>query len=386
MAMLNYFFATLLKHHGLLAIYAQDGHPDPEPIKLDPVGTALTLTIICIYIIVSGLVNDSCTSHRRSRADYEIQLAYTILEVVAILVMVENVRTPFVVGEADEPLLAAENPDPRWGLAPTSGPVTSGIRKTLTYLRAEAGILSMFRGLGYYIIYAFSEGFLNGLFVALLRPLLWVFADILVPVPIALLVWALNNAWLHKVISKPSQKNWVARVGEQKRTHSVLRAISLWALCRSASTFVTQTLTTIFVLSKFTVVDDKIHFADDASPRNTFLEAIGIYALNSLLLLLFVVPATIVLVRVQASSLPENDEAIVPFDKTFGGKVDSTSGDGRNQLTLFDAWRSFKWPSRIRLLKTYAKYFMLQVTLGLLSAGVLFTLVSAFILVKDGKV
>jgi hypothetical protein len=140
------------------------------------------------------------------------------------------------------------------------------------------------------------------------------------------------------------------------------------------------------VLSKLTVVDDKIHFADDASPRNTFLEAIGIYALNSLLLLLFVVPATIVLVRVQASSLPENDEAIVPFDKTFGGKVDSTSGDGRNQLTLFDAWRSFKWPSRIRLLKTYAKYFMLQVTLGLLSAGVLFTLVSAFILVKDGKV
>lgn len=152
MAMLNYFFANLLKHHGLLAIYAQDGNPDPEPIKLDPVGTALTLTIICIYIIVSGLVNDSCTSHRRSRADYETQLTYTILEVVAILVMIENVRTPFVVGEADEPLLSAENPDPRWGLAPTSGPVTSGIRNTLTYLRAEAGILSIFRGLGYYII------------------------------------------------------------------------------------------------------------------------------------------------------------------------------------------------------------------------------------------
>jgi hypothetical protein len=137
--------------------------------------------------------------------------------------MVEKVPAPFVRGEADEPLLAAENPDSSWGLAPTSGPVTSGIRKTLTYLRAEAGILSMFRGLGYYIIYAISEGFFNGLFVTLLRPLLWVFADIFVPVPIALLVWAFNNAWLYKVISKPSQKNWVARVNEQSRTHSMLR-------------------------------------------------------------------------------------------------------------------------------------------------------------------
>ena len=300
--------------------------------------------------------------------------------------MVENVRTPFVVGEADEPLLASESPDPRWGLAPTSGPVTSGIRNTLTYLRAEAGIFSIFRGLGYYIIYVVWEGILNGLFAAILRPLLWVFADILVPVPVALMIWSLNNAWLHKVISKPSQKTWLARVSEQKRTRPVLWAISLWALCRSASTFATQTLMTIFVLSKFIVVDDKLQFADDASPRNTFLEAIGVVALNLLLLLLFVVPATIVLVRVQASSLPENDETIVPFDKTFGGKVDSTSVDGHNQLTLFDAWSSFKWPSRIRLLKTYAKYVVLQVALELFSAGVLFTLVSSFLLVKDGKV
>lgn len=140
------------------------------------------------------------------------------------------------------------------------------------------------------------------------------------------------------------------------------------------------------MLSKFTVIENKIHFANGASPRNTFLEALGIYALNLLLLLLLVVPATIVLVRVQASSLPANDEAIVPFDQTFGGKVDSTSVDGHNQLAMLDAWRSFGWPSRIRLLKTYAKYFVLQITLELLSAGILLMLVLAFALVKDGRV
>jgi hypothetical protein len=299
--------------------------------------------------------------------------------VVAVLVIVEKVPTPFVVGEADEPLLAAETPDP------TSGPVTSGIRKTLTHLRAEAGMLSAFRGLGYCIIYYFCEGFFNGLFIGLLRPLVWVFADVLVPVPVALLVWALNNAWVHKVISKPAQKNWIARVTEQRRTRPVMGAISLWAFCRSISAFVTQTLANIFVLSKFMVVDDKVHFAPDASPRNTSLEALGIYGLDLLLLLLLVVPASIILVRVQASLLPDTDEAIVPFDKTFGGKVDSDSADGRNQLAILDAWRSFGWPGFLRLLKTYVKYFFLQIALLIFCVGTLFVLFLAFVPLNDGR-
>lgn len=292
--------------------------------------------------------------------------------------MVEEALPPFTAGEADEPLLAAEASASRWNIPTTSGAVTSGIRKTLTYLRAEAGAFSMFRGLGYYIIYNFTEGFLNGFFVQILRPLLWVFADLVIPVFTALLLWAFNNAWLHKVISKPSQKNWFARVSEQSRPRSVLLAIGLWSLCRSISAFVTQTLAFIFVLSKFTLVDDNIHFADDASPTVTALEALGIYGLDLLLLLLLVVPASIVLVRVQASLLPETDEVIVPFDNTFGGKVVSESMGGNNGLGMLDAWRSFGWPARIRLLKIYAKYFMLQLALCLITVGLLSILGLAF--------
>jgi hypothetical protein len=292
--------------------------------------------------------------------------------------MVEEVLPPFTEGEADEPLLAAQAPRPRWNIPTTSGAVTSGIGKTLAYLRAEAGAFSMFRGLGYYIVYNFTEGFLNSLFVQLLRPLLWVFADLFIPVVTTLLLWAFNNAWLHKVISKPSQKNWFARVTEQSRPRSVLPAIGLWGFCRNIPVFVAQTLASIFVLSRFTLVDDKIHFADDASPKVTALQALGIYGLYLLLLLLLVVPASIVLVRVQASLLPETDEVIVPFDKTFGGKVVSDSMGGNNKLGMLDAWRSFAWPARIRLLKIYAKYFMLQVTLCLITLGLLVVLAVAF--------
>jgi hypothetical protein len=292
--------------------------------------------------------------------------------------MVEEALPPFTVGEADEPLLPSQTPDPRWDIYIASGVVTSGIRRTLTYLRAEAGVFSMFRGLGYYIVYNLAEVFLNSLFSQLLRPLLWVFADIFVPVFIALLLWTFNNAWLHKVISKPSQKSWFARVSEQSHPRSVLREIGLWAFCRSISTFVTRTLMSIFVLSKFTVVDDKLQFADDASPTETTLEALGIYVLNLVLLLLLVVPASIVLVRVQASILPDTDEAIVPFDKTFGRTVVSESVVGSSKLALLDAWRSFTLPARIRLLKTYAKYFILQFTLCLCTIGILAVLGIAF--------
>jgi hypothetical protein len=66
MAILNYVIGTLLMHHGRLAFHVQDGPDGPhhsKPIEtepVDPVGMALTITIICIYLILSNLVNDSC--------------------------------------------------------------------------------------------------------------------------------------------------------------------------------------------------------------------------------------------------------------------------------------------------------------------------------------
>jgi hypothetical protein len=295
--------------------------------------------------------------------------------------MVEEVvlpPPPFVVGEADEPLLASQNPAPRQRLLAVSGAVTSGIRNTLRYLRAEAGMFSMFRGLGYYIIYIFLESLLNGLFIGLLRPVFWDFADLFIPVFTALLLWSFNNSWLHKVISKPSQKTWFTRVGEQSRPRSVLGAIGLWAFCRNISEFVPSILASIFVLSKFKTVGDQIHFDDDASPKEVALEAFGICVLGLLLALLLVVPTTIVLVRVQASLLPETDEVIVPFDKTFGGKLAAESIGGGGRLVLLNAWRSFTWPARMHLLQIYAKYFALQITLGVYTIVVILVLAIAF--------
>jgi hypothetical protein len=140
---------------------------------------------------------------------------YTMLNVVGTLIMVEDVPAPEdFADESQEPLLDPASPVLRWRIsaASASATATSGVRKTIKYLRAKAGRFAMFRGFGYLLIYAFFEGLINAILTACLRPLLSFAVYIIVPSFTPVLLWRLNTAWLHKVISKPSQKNWYTRV------------------------------------------------------------------------------------------------------------------------------------------------------------------------------
>lgn len=64
-----------------------------------------------------------------------------------------------------------------------------------------------------------------------------------------------------------------------------------------------------------------------------------------------VVPATILLVRVQASTLPDDIQTIVPFDRTFGQDISLTN----DALTVKGAMESLDWPVMKRTLGFMAK-------------------------------
>ena len=87
---------------------------------------------------------------------------------------------------------------------------------------------------------------------------------------------------------------------------------------------------------------------------------------------LLVIPASVSLTRVQASLLPAEEEPIVPFDHTYGGRVISRDDGGNGIVGFFDAWRTFAWNSRVRLVWAYAKF-------GLLSVALTFVFAAAFI-------
>ena len=91
----------------------------------------------------------------------------------------------------------------------------------------------------------------------------------------------------------------------------------------------------------------------------------AIFIISLVLILLVLVPAKVMLVRVQASLLPDDQESIVPFDRSFGGKVIPEIVGGSGVIGVLDAWKTFGWNSRLRLIKAYAKVFAMQCALSL---------------------
>ena len=81
-------------------------------------------------------------------------------------------------------------------------------------------------------------------------------------------------------------------------------------------------------------------------------------------------PAQIAFTRVQASLLSSEDESIVPFDRTFGGKVVPAVVGGYGKVAMGEAWKTFDWNSRVRVFKIYAKVALLQGALFVLYAFV----------------
>lgn len=88
---------------------------------------------------------------------------------------------------------------------------------------------------------------------------------------------------------------------------------------------------------------------------------VGLIAIGTIILV--VIPADVTLTRVQASMLPEEDESIVPFDRTFAGKVKPEILGGSGAVGMLDAWRTFDRSARMRLIKLYGKIFAIQIAL-----------------------
>ena len=59
--------------------------------------------------------------------------------------------------------------------------------------------------------------------------------------------------------------------------------------------------------------------------------------------------------------LPEEEDSIVPFDRTFAGKVKPQILGGSGAVSMLDAWKSFDRSARIRLMKLYFKVFIVSI-------------------------
>lgn len=109
---------------------------------------------------------------------------------------------------------------------------------------------------------------------------------------------------------------------------------------------------------------DAINEIDGRQAWIITLKGFGIGVLALVLGFLLVVPADVTLTRVQASLLADSEETIVPFDRSFNGKVIPEIVGGSGVIGMLDAWKTFDWNSRVRLVKAYLKVFLMELAVG----------------------
>lgn len=270
-----------------------------------------------------------------------------------------------------------------------SKPITATIRSTMKHLRAQAGRGSYFRGIVPVLVYGMLHHVTDSLlprlsFGLIAGPLAYVVGSVL--------LGGLEMAWTHIVISAPSRQAWWRRIPSVNRIKVIAIPTAILAIAEQISLIIPSQLLQddgIMSLTHPAWMDD-----ETLKVNEVVLAKLTGALLATLLIFVFVsVPATVILRRVQASMLPDEDEAIVPFDRTFGGKVQSAAAGGSGAVSMRDAWKTFDWSARIRYFKLQGKVMALSCATTVLFAFIVAAEVSGFVgrenikvLLKGGEV
>ncbi|RGP79448.1 ubiquitin conjugating enzyme [Fusarium longipes] len=284
---------------------------------------------------------------------------YTFEKVFPVLAIVEDEKPPAYAPLAVEPLANDDITKPSGTpVAPVAGqgkPVTSSFRATFGLLRSTGGFRAMYRGIFIHFVQAIALCLINTVLYHV-TPYSFVIAHLIS----SLICAPLSTAWVHIVITPESQARWYSRIPSFKTTFlATWRPIIIfWA----ASQIVTLSgLGTLYVLD----TDGREIPSLDGSDGGIF----GIMILAIFLQIAIQIPAYVVLVRVQASLLPADADTIIPFDRSFNGRIEPVVVGGRGYATVRDAWSSFSKSAwrRIVMLEvkvigvTIAAYFGLMV-------------------------
>ena len=298
-----------------------------------------------------------------------LQLSYTYGEVVAALTMIETPTAAAYTtasesdnADVDAPLLSEEQKSEKQKMQALEAdlflvkqtPVTAKLRTAVKHLTAVAGPFARFRGLQIAILYSFAQAFIVNVFAGppgtIFRPLVSVLTSIV--------LCRLQMTWTHTVISMPSEKSWWRRFPSYKAAKNIILPTAVWAIARQVCIYIPAVL---FSVVFNTFKRPEMHGGNPQDVQKVALvQMLGVSAVCIAAVVLILVPAEVTLKRVQASMLPEEDEAIVPFDRTFAGKVTPTVLGGTGAVSMLEAWKSFDKASRIRLLKLYMKLFAIQ--------------------------
>jgi hypothetical protein len=324
-----------------------------------------TFGFLFVMIVVRGVfalpLPSPCADTRR------LQIRYTFGQLIATLAIIESPEASFeplptIDPDSDEaaPEVDGEPVDSE----PVAGrptAITSSFRRSLELLKSKGGPPARFRGFN--------------IFVAriILSLMLTVFFSMLpFTVNVILTNVALANfdlAWTHIVISDPSPKPWYRRIPGLSAFKKVATPSAIVAVVVAVQINFSLPVLLVQIYRLYKRIFNGT--APNQSAPAVSLQSIFIVVLTLVLTTVLMIPATVVLTRVQASLLDDAEETIVPFDRSFGGKFVPEITGGPGVVGMLDAWKTFGWPARIRLLIIYLKAALLEIIVILIFAAVL---------------
>ncbi|KAJ6099963.1 hypothetical protein N7467_001498 [Penicillium canescens] len=237
--------------------------------------------------------------------------------------------------------------------SPDSNAVTNDRSLARRQLQSQKGFLSPYPGLDVFLVYmllAFVAMTMTRPIFATEEPRISLF--ILSRLFSGLLLTNLHTAWVHTVISKPNNKDIWQRIPGWREWIGVLPAASLDLTLPTCVHYLTKTLM-LFLREICTAAMN--HWFDEEIP--SALERLGgmIFYIMPYASELFVSTMTrAIYIRVAVSMLPDNDEPIVTFDRSFGGRA---RNDGRYCLSIFDAVRTMRFLNWYRYAKIVWEVF-----------------------------
>lgn len=298
------------------------------------------------------------------------QFEYTFKLVYPVFAMVEDENPPaYEPVPLNESTSGGEEGISRNGFKPTNGQprtVTSSFRAINRLLMANGGIKANFRGFFCYLAQVLLTSVLMGIFTG-------AFGGFFVPVATLLASLTLvqySTAWVHIIISEPSPLHFWSRLPPFRRTFDATwKAVTIFWFASEVTRFIPIIMALILGIKM-----PKGGFGEpmdmDAISTSFIVKSVVVAVITIISSVFVVIPAYVVLVRVQASLLPVEQSTIIPFDRSFEGKVEPEVVGGKGYATVSDAWSTFSKTSWRRLLVLYVKLFCLS-----LAALALFTAV-----------
>jgi hypothetical protein len=234
--------------------------------------------------------------------------------------------------------------------------VTSQQSLARRLLQAEGEIWSVFIGLDIFMIYMFMTAVImvssKSNYTGEVTFLVLIISRLFV----GLTLTNLHTTWVHTVISKPTKKSIWQRIPSWRKWIEILPVASLDIVLPNCVYYLAKVLLVSFHGVFFAALGNQAYENMPSSLTTSGKIAfVTIPILSKSLVSLF---TRVLYVRVAASMLPDNDQSIVPFDRSFGGRANNET----HCLSIPDAFRTMKVQNWYRYLKIVWEMLMYEIS------------------------